>query len=556
MHRRDLFRAVGATGLAAAAPASLLSTTSCSPPPNPADVDALFDLIWPAPERRRPDRVEPSNPTAPPRLPAGTTRTALVIGGGLAGLSAALELVDAGYQVTVRDADTVLGGRLATRQLDPGLGRTFAVEHGLHMWFDNYWVFKDIRRRLDLEHNFRPVSSVYFRFDPPYQDELLESKPHVFPFNLLRLVDVSPNLDTSDVIASLGIFEDVLRFRMDGLYDRLDDISFFDWMQRTGVSPKFRDIFLQPAAHVTLNRESELSAAEMVLYQHLYFISQPFAFERTMTTTDHATAVIDPWVAHLRDGGAAVQTGAPVPGLRISNGRAIGVVGEATDYDWVVMATDVVGTRAIARGSVATDAASGAALARLQTRLGALQVAPPYRILRCWFDRQLPATIPDVIETPKFGPIALIGQFHQLESEGAAWAATTGGSILEFHLYAMSDELAAVPDEAVWATIRPTALRVLPALAPARLLGQTIGNYENFSSFSVGSGRNRPTPTSPASDGISNLRLCGDWVHADVPSALMERAVLTGRLAANACRLADGVREVGYDHTALTGPMA
>ena len=161
-----------------------------------------------------------------------------------------------------------------------------------------------------------------------------------------------------------------------------------------------------------------------------------------------------------------------------------------------------------------------------------------------------------MIETPQHDPIALIGQFHLLESEGAAWAAESRGSILEFHLYALTPEIASIPDRQLWAAIRPTALEILPELADAHLLGRTVGNYENFTSFATGTGRNRPTPTSPALDGISNLSLCGDWVHADVPSALMERAVLTGRLAANACRLADGVREVGYDHTALTGPMA
>ena len=36
--------------------------------------------------------------------------------------------------------------------------------------------------------------------------------------------------------------------------------------------------------------------------------------------------------------------------------------------------------------------------------------------------------------------------------------------------------------------------------------------------------------------------------------ALMERAVLTGRLAANECLVADGVREAGYSHVTPLGP--
>ena len=43
--------------------------------------------------------IQPKNPNDSPILPAGKTRRALVIGGGLAGLSAALELADRGYNV-------------------------------------------------------------------------------------------------------------------------------------------------------------------------------------------------------------------------------------------------------------------------------------------------------------------------------------------------------------------------------------------------------------------------------------------------------------------------
>jgi isorenieratene synthase len=546
--RRAFLTLGGVSGGAAA----LLSACSPATAPTVKQIDDFADLVWPSAERRRPGWVNPRNPGAPTTL--STPRKALVVGGGLAGLSAALELVEAGYQVTVREAAPELGGRLATRDLDPGLGRTFRVEHGLHMWFDNYWVFKDIRARLGL-NQFRPYEAVNFVFRD-YAPERLESKPRVFPLNLMRLVSESPNLQWEDILGSIGIFQDVLAFRMDGLYDRLDDESFFDWMDRLKVAKRFKDVFLQPAAHVTLNRQYDLSAAEMVLYQHIYFISQPFAFDREITTVDHATGVIDPWVAYLRAKGATVQTSAPVPGLRFAGDRITGVVGESETYDWVVLAADVNATKAILAGSIAADDAGAAGLAAMRTRVSRVGVAPPYRILRIWTDRQLDPSRPDVIETPQHDPIALICQFHQLEQECIDWGNETGGAILEFHLYALEDELIHAPDDEVWPHIRPTALEVVPELADANVIGQTIGNYDNFSSFSMGEGKARPRVESAREDGVQNVFFCGDWIHGPVPSALMERAVLTGRLAANECRFADGVREVGYAHTAMNGPMA
>jgi len=548
--RRSAIAALGiGTGIA-------LPATGCAPVvgPDGVPVDPL-DVIWPPDERRRLVWRAPRNPAAPLRLATPGSRTALVVGGGLAGLSAALELAERGYAVTVREAGPDFGGRLATRDLDPGLGRTFRVEHGLHMWFDNYRVFRDIRRRLDIDHHFRPYREVNFVFRD-YLPERLASDPKVFPLNLAAIIDRSPNLDWPDVFGAIGILPDLVGFQLDGLYERHDRHTFVEWMDANGVSRKFRDIVLQPAAHVTLNRESTLSAAEMILYQHLYFISQPFAFDREITTVDHGTAVIDPWIGRLRELGAVCETNSPVPGLDVAGDRVVGSVDDTAAYDWVVLACDVPGAKAVLGGSIGRDAAAADAIARVTARVAPQHVAPPYRILRVWFDRQPDAARPDVIETPQHQPVALICQFHQLEDESRRWAAQTGGSVIEFHLYAIDEDLAAVPDDQLWQRIAPTVFEVVPELRPATVVGSTVGNYRNFTSFATGTGLSRPQPDSAALDGIANLLLAGDWVGAPTPSALMERAVVTGRLAANECLLADGVRESGYQHVSPLGPGA
>ncbi len=524
------------------------------PAPHVPTGTEILEALWPAIDRRRLNRVEPRNPNAPTQLASPGSRSALVVGGGIAGLSAALELAEAGYAVTVREAAPQFGGRLATRELDPGVGRTFRVEHGLHMWFDNYRVFLDIRHRLGINEHFRPYNAVNFIFRD-YLPERLVSEPKVFPLNLANIIETSPNLDWPDIFTSLGISPDVLSFRYEGLYERNDDETFGQWQDRVQVSKKFRDVVMQPAAHVTLNRQSDLSAAEMLLYQHMYFTSQPFAFDRQITTVDHGTAVIDPWVAKLRSLGATMMTNAPIRGLRFAANRVLGMVGDTVDFDWVVLASDVPGAKAILAGSSGVDTAGAIALAKAAARVAPMGVAPPYRIIRIWFDLPLNADRPDIMETPQHDPVALICQFHQLEAEPMAWAAETGGSVIEFHLYALDSPLASAPDNEVWNQIRPTVLEVVPELAAANVLGSTIGNYENFSSFATGMGKVRPFCDSFEADGVANLRLCGDWVRSPQPSALMERSVMTGRQAANACRFADGVREVAYDHVTAVGPL-
>ena len=49
-------------------------------------------------------------------------------GGGLAGMSAALGLAERGYQVTLREADTALGGVYLQSKSVRKLGQTFIVD--------------------------------------------------------------------------------------------------------------------------------------------------------------------------------------------------------------------------------------------------------------------------------------------------------------------------------------------------------------------------------------------------------------------------------------------
>ena len=66
--------------------------------------------------------------------PESPGKTALVMGGGLAGLSAAKHLVDAGHRPVVLEARDVLGGKVAAWRDDDGN----ISETGLHVFFGAY----------------------------------------------------------------------------------------------------------------------------------------------------------------------------------------------------------------------------------------------------------------------------------------------------------------------------------------------------------------------------------------------------------------------------------
>lgn len=64
-------------------------------------------------------------------------RTALVVGGGLAGMISALELAKRGVKVRLLEASDHMGGRLGARPSDEAPDGVW--EHGLHHFFINVY---------------------------------------------------------------------------------------------------------------------------------------------------------------------------------------------------------------------------------------------------------------------------------------------------------------------------------------------------------------------------------------------------------------------------------
>jgi isorenieratene synthase len=495
--------------------------------------------------------IEPHNNKAPVELSLELRRNVLIIGGGLAGMSAALELAERGYQVTLKEADSVLGGKLNTKEVEIGELGKFKVEHGLHMWFDNYHNFKDIRNRLGINNYFRPYKEVHYLFRN-YEPEVISSRPPIYPLNLLNLIRNSPNLKFLDALTQLRMMVDLAFFNYDSLSERFDNMTLREWADKSGINDVFYDVVFYPAATVTLNDPKTISAYEMLNLTHLCFMGQPKAMNREITTEDHGTAVINPWEKKLLDLGVKIEKNHYVQGLRVEDNKVIGEIGDEKNYDYVIMAAGVKGTKAIIKGSLGQNLSDD--FRSLASQVDQLKIAPPYKVVRVWFDKKTNADRADLYETPEHSPVVLFAQFHMLEEESRKWAEKSGGSVIEFHLYniPMWEKLS---DDEVMKKLRPTIFELLPELKESKVLGFNVNSYHNFTSYEVGQNSIRPYVDTAETDyGISNLFFAGDFVNTLYPSALMEKAVSTGREAANSILIKDGVRQVELTVTSKYGP--
>src|ERR1700755_3572498 len=92
-------------------------------------------------------RAVAADPRARRDAPAGTE--AVVVGGGIAGISAAVVLAERGVAVTVLEAAPTLGGRLGAWPHTLPDGTEQVVEHGFHAFFRHYYTWRDVLRRID-----------------------------------------------------------------------------------------------------------------------------------------------------------------------------------------------------------------------------------------------------------------------------------------------------------------------------------------------------------------------------------------------------------------------
>ena len=61
----------------------------------------------------------------------------------------------------------------------------------------------------------------------------------------------------------------------------------------------FYDIIMQPSLSVTLNERTNFSAAEMLSFMQIYFLSTSSSDHREVANVNYHQAVLLPWVEHL-----------------------------------------------------------------------------------------------------------------------------------------------------------------------------------------------------------------------------------------------------------------
>lgn len=448
------------------------------------------------------------------------SRHTVVVGGGIAGTTAALRLADAGVRVTLLESRPRLGGlAFSFRRGD------LTVDNGQHVYLRCCTAYRWFLDRIDGAR----LAPVQDRLDVPVLDVSAKGGPRLgrlrrtalpVPLHLAGGLAGYPHLSLAE---RAGVARAALALgRLDPADPALDGIDFATWLGRHGQSPRAVEALWDLVGVATLNARAP--HASMCLAATVFktgLLSKPGAADIGWARVPLGE-LHDTLTAKALDS-AGVRTGLSTRVRRISRtpeGRwQVGVDGEELEADAVVLAVPQRETHALLPDGALED----------PDRLLDIGTAPILNIHVVYGRR--------VLRRPFFAALGTPVQwvFDRTEASGLKG----GGQYLALSQSAAQDEIDQ-PASALRERYLPELERLLPATRGAEVRDFFV-TRERTATFAPapGVGRLRPDAHTRA----PGLYLAGAWTATGWP-ATMEGAVRSGFSAAGAALSALGHRHV------------
>lgn len=448
---------------------------------------------------------------------APATRSALVLGGGLAGIAAAVRLAQCGVRVTLIETSRRLGGR-ATSHDDPATGQT--LDNCQHVVMGCCTALIDLYERLGVDRHIDWHSRLHF-FDKSGQHDVLEG--NVFLPAPLHLSPSMLRMHTLTLRERLAVSRAMLAMLRMGNAGReeLESVTFTRWLRSQGQPQGAIDKFWAVVVVSALNQHPDRASAPAAI--HVFqdgFLAHEDAYLMG-TASVPLRMLYDPAVPLIEAAGGRVMLGSSVKRLAFDGKNVTGVEladGSTFAADWYISALPFDRLE-----KVANDALKAA-----DPRFRGLDqfTHSPILGIHLWFDRP-------VVEWP-----------HMIFVDSPLqWAFTKGADPRGYRVQGSEREpqylhcVISAADE--WMDqsqdqIIDMAVRELAAYGPA-VRGATLQRgrviKEKRATFSPVPGIDQHRPTTRGL--VENLLLAGDWTDTGWP-ATMEGAARSGYAAAAA----------------------
>ncbi len=442
----------------------------------------------------------------------------VVVGGGIAGLSAATALAERGVEVTVLERENYMGGRVGGWDTTLDDGTPVTMSRGFHAFFRQYYNLRNLMERSDPGlRRLRPVED-YPLIDGDGRIDGFKGLPQTPPLNALAFVARSPTFRMRELFSLKGVAAlPLMNVSVPETFEELDTTPAAEFLRNINFPEAARHLAFGVFSRSFFADPEDMSAAELAMMFHIYFLGSSEGLIFDVPRGPYPQALWNPLGEYLLGLGVDIRVGTACEGIARGRERAYDVVGVG-EVDAVVLAADIAGLQNVVENS------PDLGTSEWRKHIAALENTPPFLVHRVWLDKPVNADRPAFIGTGGMPPIDNISVLERFEDEAAEWAARTGGSVVELHAYAAVDS-----EENTRAQLMARMHEIYPETASATVVSERTEWRNDCPLFGLGQFANRPTVRTPE----PGVVLAGDGIRIDLPVALMERAATTGLHAAN-----------------------
>jgi hypothetical protein len=467
----------------------------------------------------------------------------VIIGAGIAGLTAAVHLAERGIPPVVLEADRLWpGGRLAGGAPDifeyQGRAWSFESEHGIHAVWGGYENLRaTIARFTDTKLIDSPGEEWINRWGREVRmieaGNAVRSRWLPAPFHYLQLLfhpQIWANITPLDFLSLPGFLFSILwTVGLDPLKEQvaLDGLMMDEYFR--GWTPNLRATFTGVGVNLLAAPAETISLTAFIAALRFYTTLRRDSWRMQYFPDNPHNCLLQPLIDHIHNHEGQLLHGATAQRLeRVGDAWRVVVEDSARGgmrsllAKNVILAVQPAAAQRLLMGSRDTPAAN----IRFPESIGNASV-------RLWFDASPRPGTPGGMFTGDFLPDNFFW-LHRLYDEFAAWHDQTGGSAIEVHLYAKGD-IIDQPDNILLIKILDDVQRAFPAIKGHFVHGVVRRNSLNHPLFRV-----------PTADSLRletpwpNILACGDWIGYPTPSFWMERSCVTGIAAANQILASEG----------------
>jgi len=285
-----------------------------------------------------------------------------IVGAGLAGMVAAMDLADAGHDVEIFELRPFVGGKVSSWKDKDGNH----IEMGLHVFFGCYYnLFGIMKRTGAFEENLRIKDHIHTFVNEGGSLGALDFQfPIGAPISGLQAFARTEQLGLEDKFHNavrLGI-SPIVRALVDfdggmDMVRELDDITFTEWFTQLGGKRGSLDRMWDAIAYALGFLDSDNISARAMLTIFMLFAIRTEASVLRMLDGSPQTGLHDPIIKYLEDRNVKINLGTPCREIVHDvdddgkpthiRGIKVGSKVEYKEFDAVVVACDLPGTKKV-----------------------------------------------------------------------------------------------------------------------------------------------------------------------------------------------------------------